>query len=80
MAAPLDGLLRKQGARPVLLDGVRGLYVRRPIQAGNAVLEWSIAHGRFVYLVQVTEPAGYSHYLSHSVGAMLRSWHPATDG
>jgi len=80
VAAPLDGLLRKQGARPVLLDGMRGLHVRRPGQAGNAVQEWSIAHGRFVYLVQVTEPAGYSHYLSHSVGAMLRSWHPATDG
>lgn len=80
LAAPLDGLLRKQGARPVLLDGVRGLHVRRPGQAGTAVQEWLIAHGRFGYLVKVTEPAASDHYLRYSVGAMLQSWHPSRDG
>jgi hypothetical protein len=67
--------LLERGARPALLDGVRGLHVTLPGKGGQIHELWFIVNGPHEYLVIFATQAADHASRQHGLTAMLNSWH-----
>lgn len=69
----IEHYLLERGARPALLDGVRGLHVTLPGK-GDIQELWFVVNGRNEYLVIFTTQAADRANRQHGLSTMLDSW------